>query len=188
MTDKPKRKRSESVKPLYNKRLHGLLVMYILSLTPYLIDMCIICALLAIVLGLSSLWIGSNLVILFGVGQPKENLLTPCAVAFITIPFTVLAWVLFTATTVIGLYSVVIGLFPLNIAYIVGIAIVSIITMVLTNELQIFIIDFINTFPSYAIGKQKNVDVESVEYESEAEPEIPLELLAESESIERARR
>jgi hypothetical protein len=177
MTDKPKRKRSEIVKPTYSKRaLIWLILFYSLLLmsdTQNLVPAFITNSLAIIALGFTSF----SLKIL---RRLKPNTPTALAIIFTGISSVIVAWLLFTKSAITG-WLVFMGSSPSpieNVALLL-LAIIPFMCLWLTLELHFLIIHFLNAFPSYEVEKQKNIAMKGVE----TEPEIPLELLAESESV-----
>jgi hypothetical protein len=195
MTDKPKR--SERIEPQHYKlRLLLLTVLYTLFVTFYLFEyQILLLPLIAALLALFILCVGSYFVKFLS--KMTRNLLTHLAVYSSLYATTFFAWYLFTMFPLTGLIMWMGELFYRYTPHwdsnlVVIILVVSVITMsglclIFTFELQTQIMERM-AVPNYIFetGKGKNIVEEDVV--NEPEPDIPLELLAESESAEQAHR
>jgi hypothetical protein len=117
----------------------------------------------------------------------KPNFFIALTIVFTVIPAVIIAWLLFTKSAITG-WLVFMGLYPLPLFVentgLLLLAIIPILCFWLAMEFHFLLLHFLNAFPNYEVEKQKNVAVESVEYKPETEADIPLELLAETQSTE----
>jgi hypothetical protein len=191
MTDKPKRKRSETLVSSDKRRLRWLTLLYSLFLVPYLFNILPLLAIsIAFAVVFSIFWISGYLMKL--VGQMQENLLTYLIMSVIGIVSNLVAWLLFTAIAWIGLilwqnflshYIPSLSIYTLERISSILMMTSPILSIVFAVELYIQITEFMNPFPHRTTDteKQKNDYRSSLSNELE-EPDIPLELLAESDS------
>jgi hypothetical protein len=195
MTDKPKRKRSDKAKPAYNKRaLRWLMLLYSFFLLPYLVDIWyLIPVFIALSLATSILWVGSYLV--RALSQMDESLLTKITALLISVISALFMCAVLVICAIIGCIIFIIGLIPrLSFLYPlmdylapINNFLILLLVILIPALCFSFTLELIETMPKVVRkNKQKNVAVESVEYE--LEPDIPLELLAESESAEQAQK
>jgi hypothetical protein len=197
MTDKPKRKRSEIVKPAYNKRaLRWLMLLYSFFLLPYLVDIWyLIPVFIALSLATGILWVGSYLV--RALSQVDESLLTKITALLISVISVLVMCAVLVICAIIGCIIFVIWLYP-HISFLHPImnylapisGFMMLLEVILLPALCFsFTLELIETMPKVVRkNKQKNVAVESVEYEPKTKADIPRELLAESESAEQAQK
>jgi hypothetical protein len=194
MTDKPKRKRSESVGRHNKLLLRWLMGLYSLFLLPYFVNIWYLLTVsIALLLAAGMLWINSYFVKLLN--QSRGNLLTKTiALLILSISAFFLCAVLIVSA-MLGLAILVnrlsypISLLepPLEFIAKIGTFILTLVTLMLPPLCLAFTIELLaakNAIPSVTFrkSKRKNIIEAGIEHELEGEPDISPELLVDSES------
>jgi hypothetical protein len=189
MTFQGKRKRSEKVKPEHDtRRLRLLGLLYALFLIPCLLNPGILLAVMLVILLAFGILAADSTFILRDKNSSSSLLLS-----LTTTAITVFAWFLLTAAAWTGLVLWA-GLLAFGDSAITSalilMTIIPSVCIPLTYELQLHMIEWLSQIQRYFAGRneQQTVATEPIEHELEAEADIPLELLAESESAEQAQR
>jgi hypothetical protein len=199
MTDKPKRKRSERVTSSDKRRVRWLTLLYCLLLLPALADIWFLVPIVSMVLlAIAISIIGSYFITMLG--KRGENLLTNTAILLSMTASTFFAWISFTIPVITGFITFVsfIGepfppsyVFPLSVLGIVAFCglMVLILCFAFALEVQIQLVEWMYPRLNHAIESEKLKNDYSSSLSGEVEEQdIPLELLAESESTEQAQR
>jgi hypothetical protein len=184
-----KRKRSEKIKPEHDtRRLRLLGLLYALFLIPCVLNPGILLAvMLVIVLVFGILAMDSAFLL------RDRNSSSSLLLSLTTTAITVFAWFLLTAAAWTGLVLWA-GLLAFGDSAITSalilMTIIPSVCIPLTYELQLHMIEWLSQIQRYFAERkqQHTVAAQPIEHELEAEADIPLELLAEAESAEQARR
>jgi hypothetical protein len=189
MAFQDKRKRSEKVKPEHDtRRLRLLGLLYTLFLIPCILNPGILLAvMLVIVLVFAVLAVDSVFLL------RDKNSSSSLLLSLTTTAITVFAWCLLTATAWTGLVLWA-GLLAFGDSAITSalilMTIIPSVCIPLTYELQLHMIEWLSQIQRYFAEQkqQQTVAAEPIKDELQVEADIPLELLAESESAEKAHR
>ena len=184
-----KRKRSEKVKPEHDtRRLRLLGLLYTLFIIPCILNPGILLAvMLVIVLVFAVLAVDSAFLL------RDKNSSSSLLLSLTTTAITVFAWVLLTAAAWTGLVLWA-GLLAFGDSAITSalilMTIIPSVCIPLTYELQLHMIEWLSQIQRYFAEQkqQQTVAAEPIKDELQVEADIPLELLAESESAEKAHR
>jgi hypothetical protein len=183
--DKPKRKRSDVAKPLHNKWRLGLLsLLYTSFFIPHLLNfrfLLYLLYLLSLAMGIS--W--GSVYFVKSLGKTRANVLTNRGLLKIGAMLALIAWIFFTIPVFFSYMSFMDRSFYVyandieTLTGLVSKVLILLLCFLFTFEIQFLIIDYLLPVPdAFANTKQKGNVMES------HEPDIPLELLAESESTE----